>query len=255
VPLVIVSKLIGAGRGLAAALVRRASVVALDWDTRQKSRFEALDSAGRRLAVFLPRGRIVRGGDVLVGEDGSLIRVEALAQPILVVTAPAGGDAASASLALAKAAYHLGNRHVPLEVRADRLVLEPDHVLAELLARMGLDVATTSGAFEPEPGAYDTAGTGRGHAHPASATHGDGHDHDHDHAHEYAHGHGHGHRTGHDHAHAHDHGSADEHGHDAHQHDHSHDARDHVHDHSCGHAHAHSHEVGADRPDLRKEDS
>ena len=119
-PLVIASKLIGAGRGLAAALVRRASVVALDWDTRQKSRFEALDSAGRRLAVFLPRGRIVRGGDVLVGEDGSLIRVEALAQPILVVTAPAGGDATSASLALAKAAYHLGNRHVPLEVRADR---------------------------------------------------------------------------------------------------------------------------------------
>ena len=249
--LVVVSKLIVAGRGLAPALVRRAGVVALDWDTRQKSRFEALDSAGRHLAVFLPRGRTVRGGDVLVGEDGSLMRVEALAQPILVVTARAGADPASAGLALAKAAYHLGNRHVPLEVRADRLVLEPDHVLAELLARMGLDVATTSGAFEPEPGAYDTAGTGRGHAHPASATHGDGHDH----AHEHAHGHGHGHRTGHDHAHAHDHGSADEHGHDAHQHDHSHDARDHVHDHSCGHAHAHSHEVGADRPDLRKEDS
>ena len=173
-PLVIVSKLIGAGRGLAAALVRRASVVALDWDTRQKSRFEALDSAGRRLAVFLPRGRIVRGGDVLVGEDGSLIRVEALAQPILVVTAPAGGDAASASLALAKAAYHLGNRHVPLEVRADRLVLEPDHVLAEMLARMGLEVATTSGAFEPEPGAYDAA--------PASHAHDARHDHGHEHA-------------------------------------------------------------------------
>ena len=94
-PLVIVSKLIGAGRGLAAALVRRASVVALDWDTRQKSRFEVVDSAGRRLAVFLPRGRIVRGGDVLVGEDGSLIRVEALAQPILIVTAPKSADAVS----------------------------------------------------------------------------------------------------------------------------------------------------------------
>ena len=240
-PLVIVSKLIGAGRGLAAALVRRASVVALDWDTRQKSRFEALDSAGRRLAVFLPRGRIVRGGDVLVGEDGSLIRVEALAQPILVVTAPAGGDAASASLALAKAAYHLGNRHVPLEVRADRLVLEPDHVLAELLARMGLEVATTSGAFEPEPGAYDATGTGRGHAHPANASHGDDHDHDHDHEH--------GHRT------EHDHGHADGHRHDAHRHDHSPDPRDHVHDHSCDHAHAHSHEAAADPSHPGKERS
>jgi urease accessory protein len=226
VPLVIASKLIGAGRGLAAALVRRASVVALDWDTRQKSRFEALDSAGRRLAVFLPRGRIVRGGDVLVGEDGSLIRVEALAQPILVVTAPAGGDATSASLALAKAAYHLGNRHVPLEVRADRLVLEPDHVLAEMLVRLGLEIATTSGAFEPEPGAYDAALTRSGYAHPASAPR----DHDHDHGH----GHGHGH------------------GHDAHGHAHPDDG---AHDHSCDHAHAHRHEAAADRSNLDKEDS
>jgi len=165
--------------------------------------------------VFLPRGRIVRGGDVLVGEDGSLIRVEALAQPILTVTAPAGGDAASASLALAKAAYHLGNRHVPLEVRADRLVLEPDHVLAELLARMGLEVATTSGAFEPEPGAYDAAGTGRGPAHAANAPH--DHGHDHDHLHEHPH--------------------------------------DHAHDHSCDHAHAHPHEAPANRSNHGKEES
>jgi urease accessory protein len=215
VPLVIVSKLIGGGRGLAPALVRRASVVALDWDTRQKSRFEALDSAGRRLAVFLPRGRIVRGGDVLVGEDGSLIRVEALPQPTLVVTAPAKVDAASASLALAKAAYHLGNRHVPLEVRADRLVLEPDHVLAEMLARMGLDVATTSGAFEPEPGAYDAAPAGRAPGHD--------HAHAHDHAHGHDHAHEHDHAHGHDHAHAHD---------DAHEHGHAHDD-------SCDHASAH----------------
>jgi len=244
VPLVIVSKLIGAGRGLAAALVRRASVVALDWDTRQKSRFEALDSGGRRLAVFLPRGRIVRGGDVLVGEDGSLVRVEALAQPILVVTAPASGDAESASLALAKAAYHLGNRHVPLQVRADRLVLEPDHVLAEMLARMGLDVAKTSGPFEPEPGAYDAAGAGREHAHRADEPHGRGHD-----AHE--HGHAHGHDHGHERAHEHDH----EHGHDpapaAHRaHDHAHD---HDHDHSCDHSHGHPHPTPATRANRGEE--
>jgi len=198
VPLVIVSKLIGAGRGLAPALVRRASVVALDWDTRQKSRFEALDSAGRHLAVFLPRGRIARGGDVLVGEDGSLVRVEALAQPILVVTASARSDAAGASLALAKAAYHLGNRHVPLEVRGDRLVLEPDHVLAELLVRMGLEVATTSGPFEPEPGAYDAAA--HGHAHPSERR---VHDHDHDHDHGAGHDPGHAHGPSCDHSHDH----------------------------------------------------
>jgi urease accessory protein len=234
-PLVIVSKLIGAGRGLAPALVRRASVVALDWDTRQKSRFEALDSAGRRLAVFLPRGRVVRGNDVLVGEDGSLIRVEALAQPILVVTAAANDDAASASLLLAKAAYHLGNRHVPLEVRADRLVLEPDHVLAEMLARMGLEVAITSGAFEPEPGAYDAAPVAGGHEHAHGLAHEKGHEHEHARGHARAHAHGHAHDPADEHAHAHDH--------------------DHVHDDSCGHAHDHPEAARAGRPNRGGEGS
>ncbi len=173
-PLLIASKLIGGGRGLAAALVRRASTIELDWDTRQKSRFDALDSTGRSIGVFLPRGRIVRGGDVLVAEDGSLVAVTARDQPILVVTAH--GDAGS-TLALLRAAYHLGNRHVPLELRADRLQLEPDHVLAEMLVRMGLHVDKTVGPFEPEAGAYDTASSGHGHDH----AHGH-HDHDHDHA-------------------------------------------------------------------------
>ncbi len=177
-PLIIASKLIAAGRGLAPALLRRASRVALDWDTRQKSRFEAIDSAGRHLAVFLPRGRIVRGGDVLVGEDGSLIAVDALDQPILVATARTAADPAAAALALAKAAYHLGNRHVPLEVGTDRLVLEPDHVLAALLQRMGLDVVTTEGAFEPEAGAYDLPEAGHGHDHEYDPGHRHSHSHD-----------------------------------------------------------------------------
>ena len=72
-----VNKLIAQGQGLAAALLKRAGTVELDWDVRQKSRFDATDSAGRSLAVFLPRGTVVRGGDVLVAEDGSLVRVTA----------------------------------------------------------------------------------------------------------------------------------------------------------------------------------
>ena len=67
-----VTKLLPGGRGLAPALLRRAATVTLDWDVRQKSRFSATDSAGRALGVFLPRGTVVRGGDVLVAEDGSL---------------------------------------------------------------------------------------------------------------------------------------------------------------------------------------
>jgi urease accessory protein len=173
--LLIASKLLAGGRGLAAALLRRAPTLELDWDTRQKSRFDGVDSSGRTIGVFLPRGRSVRGGDVLVGEDGSLIAVKAAAQPLLVVRA----GAADGALDLLRAAYHLGNRHVPLEVRADRLQLEPDHVLAELLERMGLQVETASGAFEPEAGAYDTVASGHGHEHAA--------DHDHDHAHDHAH--------------------------------------------------------------------
>ncbi|MBL8332640.1 MAG: urease accessory protein UreE, partial [Rubrivivax sp.] len=79
------TKLIPQGQGLAAVLLKRASSVELDWDTRSRSRFEATDSAGRRIGVFLPRGSVVRGGDVLVAEDGSLIRVQAAAQPVMVV--------------------------------------------------------------------------------------------------------------------------------------------------------------------------
>src|SRR5690349_5999788 len=112
-PALLASKLIARGRGLAPALLRGAATLALDWDTRQKSRFEAIDSSGRAIGVFLPRGTIVRGGDVLVAEDGSLVVVEALAQHVLVATARASSRAPA--LDVARAAYHLGNRHVPLE--------------------------------------------------------------------------------------------------------------------------------------------
>src|SRR4051794_22554969 len=103
--LLVASKLIAGGRGLAAALLRRAATLPLDWDTRQKSRFEAIDSRGRRIGVFLARGAIVRGGDVLVAEDGSLIAVEAVAQRVLVVTAAATSH--DPALDLLRAAYHL----------------------------------------------------------------------------------------------------------------------------------------------------
>ena len=188
--LLLASKLIVGGRGLAPALLRRSPTLVLDWDTRQKSRFDAVDASGRRIGVFLPRGIAVRGGDVLVGEDGSLIAVQALAQPILVVTASAASR--DPALDLLRAAYHLGNRHVPLEVRADRLLLEPDHVLAALLVRMGLDVRPTSGPFEPEAGAYDSSSPPRARARAENAhTHvhmgepGRSHMRNHEHEHEH----------------------------------------------------------------------
>src|SRR5215210_3872401 len=81
-----VSKILAGGHGLAPVLLKRASTIELDWDVRQKSRFEATDSQGRQLGVFLPRGTVVRGGDVLVAEDGSMVRVIAAPQPVLVIT-------------------------------------------------------------------------------------------------------------------------------------------------------------------------
>ncbi len=170
-----INKLIPQGHGLSRVLLARAATVSLDWDVRQKSRFDATDSQGRALGVFLPRGAVVRGGDVLVAEDGSLIAVQAAPQPVLVITPCAEHGS---SFDLTRAAYHLGNRHVPLELKPDHLKLEPDHVLADLLRQMHLTVTEASVPFEPESGAYAATaagehdhghGHGHGHAHAATA--------------------------------------------------------------------------------------
>jgi urease accessory protein len=178
IPALQVGKRIPGGKGLSGVLLRRASEVELDWDVRQKSRIEAVDTLGRPLNVFLPRGTVLRGGDVLVAEDGSLVRVKAAPQPVLVVTHCADHGT---PFDLLRAAYHLGNRHVPLELQADKLLLEPDHVLADMLRQQHLIVTETSSAFEPEGGAY---GAGGGGAHAGHGHEGHGHD---DHGHGHAH--------------------------------------------------------------------
>ncbi len=181
------SKLIAGGQGLAAALIKRAATVELDWDVRQKSRFDATDSTGRAFGVFLSRGTLVRGGDVLVLEDGSLVRVQAAPQEVLRITACAQHGS---PFDLTRAAYHLGNRHVPIELQPDHLKIEPDHVLADMLRAMHMTVVTVHEAFEPEGGAYSSHGHAQGHGH----SHDHGHAHDHDaHSHDAeAHGHVHG---------------------------------------------------------------
>lgn len=169
-----VNKLMPQGRGLAPVLLKRAATVELDWDVRQKSRFGATDSQGRELGVFLPRGHVVRGGDVLVAEDGSLIRVVAAPQRVLRVTPCA---AHGTPFDLTRAAYHLGNRHVRIELTPQHLQIEPDHVLADMLRALHLIVTEAEAPFEPEGGAYG------GHAHAHSHVH----DHDHHGPHEDAH--------------------------------------------------------------------
>ena len=200
------NKLMPQGRGLAPVLLKRAATLELDWDVRQKSRFDATDSQGRQIGVFLARGTAVRGGDVLVAEDGSLVRVIAAPQPVLVIT---HCTAHGTPFDLTRAAYHLGNRHVPIELKPDHLKIEPDHVLAAMLRSMHLIVREAEEAFEPEGGAYGAQGAGHdhGHSHGGGATapvgpvlhpdayaqpHNHDHDHDHDHGHDH-HGHSHSH--------------------------------------------------------------
>jgi len=200
------NKLMPQGGGLAAVLLKRAATAELDWDVRQKSRFDTVDSQGRRIGVFLPRGTAVRGGDVLVAEDGSLIKVVAAPQPVLVIT---HCTQHGTPFDLTRAAYHLGNRHVPIELQPDHLKIEPDHVLAAMLRSMHLIVREADEAFEPENGAYGAHGGAHGHDHdhgPARGaapvgpllhpdaysgghdhSHAHGHDHDHDHAHDHPH--------------------------------------------------------------------
>ncbi|CAN5440676.1 hypothetical protein BH11PSE7_BH11PSE7_13290 [soil metagenome] len=192
-----VSKLLPQGKGLAPVLLKRGATVELDWDVRQKSRFDATDSQGRQIGVFLPRGTLVRGGDVLVAEDGSLIKVIAAPQPVLVIT---HCSEHGAPFDLMRAAYHLGNRHVPIELRADHLKIEPDHVLADMLRSMHLIVSAQDAAFEPEGGAYGSHAAPHSHGHAPAPTKPKGfrpwapelmpdepaataHDHDHPHPH------------------------------------------------------------------------
>ncbi len=220
-----VNKLIPQSRGLAAVLLKRAATVELDWDVRQKSRFDTADSTGRQLGVFLPRGSVVRGGDTLVAEDGSLITVKAAPQPVLVVR---HCSQHGTPFDLTRAAYHLGNRHVALALQPNRLLLEPDHVLADMLRSMHLIVSEENAAFEPESGAYAA-----GHGARSHHDHNHNHDHDHNSIHDHAAapapavpgkpiavpvkaaaaphvhgpgcGHDHGHEPGHGHGHGHGH--------------------------------------------------
>ena len=217
--MITVNKLLPRGQGLSAVLLKRAATVELDWDTRQKSRFDADDSQGRRLGVFLARGTAVRGGDVLVAEDGSLIKVIAQPQPVMRITPCAEHGA---PVDLVRAAYHLGNRHVPIELTPEHLQIEPDHVLGEMLTNMHLDVAELSAPFEPEGGAYSSHA---GHAHHGHEAHAHGHEQGHDHSHE--HGHDHGHDHAHDATQASAHDRTPAHGQPGHVHgpgcDHDHD--------------------------------
>lgn len=125
----------------------------LPFDLRQKSRLRVVLKSGIEAALMLDRGTILRGGDLLKAEDGKVVQIVAAEQPVMDVKA-------ETPQALMCASYHLGNRHVPLQVGDGWLRLEQDHVLKEMLIGLGMKTIDHLAPFEPEAGAY-----GGGHKH------------------------------------------------------------------------------------------
>ncbi|WP_440996577.1 urease accessory protein UreE [Arhodomonas sp. SL1] len=126
-------------------------MLTLPFETRQKSRFRARLDDGREAGVYLPRGTVLRDGDRLVAADGLVVRVTAAAEPVTTVRS-------DDPWALARAAYHLGNRHVPLQVGRGWLRYRQDHVLDAMMAGLRMRITVEAAPFEPEAGAY-----GHGH--------------------------------------------------------------------------------------------
>lgn len=122
--------------------------VALTAEERTRSRDRLFLPDGQIIALRLPRGSVLYDGDLLQSEAGDiLVRIVAKPEPVLTVTAKNYLD-------LLRAAYHLGNRHIALEITIDRLRLSPDPVLRAMLEQLGLQVKEEIAPFQPEKGAY-----------------------------------------------------------------------------------------------------
>jgi urease accessory protein len=144
-------------------------VLTLPFELRQKSRLLAALDSGRQIALMLPRGHILRDGSRLEASDGSTILVRSADEELSLV---ASGEPAE----LLRAAYHLGNRHVALQIGPGYLAYLHDHVLDDMLRGLGLSPSLARQPFEPEAGAYGRSG---GHSHGAHGHHDHHHDHDH----------------------------------------------------------------------------
>jgi urease accessory protein len=127
----------------------------LPFELRQKSRLRTKLVSGEEVALMLPRGGILRGGDLVAASDGRAIEVLAEPEKLLHIE----------SAELARVAYHLGNRHVPVQVGEGFLRIAADHVLAEMVKQLGARVSSIEAPFEPEGGAYTSGGHGHHHDH------------------------------------------------------------------------------------------
>jgi urease accessory protein len=170
---------------LDAADARRATdSLTLVFELRRRARLRARLDGGQEVGLLLERGLSLKHGQRLATRDGSLV-VEVRARAELLSTV-----STTDPHLLSRVAYHLGNRHVPLQIEPGRLSYQHDHVLDGLVHELGLQALVVERPFEPEGGGYASGGHRHGHDHDHDG-HGHGHDHDHDHAHDHGHGHHH----------------------------------------------------------------
>lgn len=155
--------------------------VLLDYDARHRRRVAMRTDGGLDFLLDLPKAVALRHGDGLLLDDGRVVEVRSA--PESVVDIAAGGPAE-----LVRIAWHLGNRHLPTQLLGRRLRIRRDHVIEELVERLGGRLLPQEAPFDPEGGAYGVGGT-------------QGHDQGHDHGHEHGNGHAHNARHGHDHDH------------------------------------------------------
>lgn len=142
--------------GRAAGVAPATESLTLSFELRCKTRLRTRLDSGEEAGLFLERGLILRGGDKLLANDGRVVAVRPAPEAVMEARA-------DDPVLLAKAAYHLGNRHVPVQVGVDFLRFGRDHVLGEMVRGLGLAVTELEAPFEPESGAYGGHG---GHAHP-----------------------------------------------------------------------------------------
>jgi urease accessory protein len=170
---------------VSAAASPAAECLVLPFELRQKSRLRARLASGAEVGLFLERGIVLRGGDLLLADDGTVIEVVAALETVSTVRDSDGTR-------LARAGYHLGNRHVPVEIGNGWLRYGHDHVLDDMVRGLGLTVVVKQAPFEPEAGAY-----GHSHSHGGPHSHGHGDSHDHGSPHDPSHHHDHSHEAGH----------------------------------------------------------
>ncbi|WP_067338149.1 urease accessory protein UreE [Stappia indica] len=181
-----------------------ADSVVLDREDRHRRRAVLDCAGGTQVLLDLPRAVQLHHGDALLLADGRIVAILAAGEDLVDIEAETADD-------LLRIAWHLGNRHLPTQLLPGALRIRRDHVIEDLVARLGGRMTPLVAPFDPEGGAYGH-GTVEGH----------------DHAHSHPHSH---------HGHAHSH---------SHTHSHSHDAGHHHHGHSHSHSHAHSHDTAAD---------